>query len=129
VTPYTFKAPIDKIKPLYLQAIKYTKGARAVIHYVNSNFGNQITTLQNHTAQIKRDSPQAASFNTLAPPPDSSVLKMLSDISAFPENSKLRGGGSHKKNHTTRRTRLYHYTPRTHTRKKPFIRVHHSKKL
>ena len=118
VTPYTFKTSIDAIKPLYIQAMKYARGSRAALHYIHSNSGNEISTLQNHTAQIKRKSPQAAAFGTLAPMPDTSVRKLLSELSSFPEQSKLRGGGSHKKNHKTRRARLSQYNPPTHTRKR-----------
>jgi hypothetical protein len=122
VSPYTFKSSIDSIKPLYIQAMKHVKGSRAVLHYVHSNSGNEISTLENHIVQIKNDSPQAAAFGTLAPLPDASVRKLLSAVSIFPEQSKLRGGGggggSQKKNHKTRRNRVSHYTSPTYTQKR-----------
>ena len=122
VTPYTFKTSIDAIKPLYIQAMKYSKGSRAVLHYIHSNSGNgngnEISTLQNHTAQIKRNSPQAAAFGTLAPLPDTSVRKLLSELTIFPEQSKLRGGGSQKKNYKTRRNRVSYYSSPTYTQKR-----------
>jgi hypothetical protein len=118
VSPYTFKTSIDSIKPLYIKAMKHTKGARAVLHYIHSNSGNEISTLQNHTAQIKNDSPQAAVFGTLAPHPDTSVRKMLSAVRSFPERSKRCDEKSCKKNHKTRRNRISHYNPPTHTHKR-----------
>jgi hypothetical protein len=118
VAPYTFKTSINSITLLYLQAIEYSKGARSAIHYLNSNSKHKFNSLQNHTAEIKRNSPNAAAFGTLAPQPDSSVNDMLSDIRAFPEKSKLLVGGSLKPNHKTRRTRSSYNTSTTYTRKR-----------
>ena len=124
VTPYTYKTSIDSIKTLYSHAMKYPGNMDSnlkmnIVNYIKNVQtdlypGNKtrISSLSNHIAYIKVNSPNSAINSLSVPPPDNSAHTMLTEVTAFPKRHLIRGGGYHK----TRRNR--YTTQHSRTRKK-----------